>query len=186
MRYTIAYTREFHCHDLRIREPLHSSLRIIPVEFIQPCLQVLSMINASTYCAALFSLQVNGSSISVSLPYAGPGYIVSAYGRALRYEAASIGLVVTVNLWSVTVNINNTFATLLNGLCGNFDGNKTNDLMTENGTDVSGQPRGQGPKMIGDSYVVEDPEQLNGTAYVGLRFFVMAVMCIIVYVLGFR
>ena len=96
------------------------------------------------------------------------------------------GLVVTVNLWSVTVNINNTFATLLNGLCGNFDGNKTNDLMTENGTDVSGQPRGQGPKMIGDSYVVEDPEQLNGTAYVGLRFLVMAVMCIIVYVLGFR
>lgn len=56
----------------------------------------------------------------------------------------------------LTVSIPRTlYSGRVNGLCGNSDGNTTNDWTKSDGTDVSGQPLAA--NLLGDSFVVPDP-----------------------------
>jgi zonadhesin len=110
------------------------------------------------------ALQLNSAPLLISaIYYSNAGFTVSYYGRAVRYEVPSIGLVVLYDGWQASVTVPVQFAGLLQGICGNYDGNPGNDLTTADGVDVRVQPNAA--NLVGDSYVVSDPEEIGGTEY---------------------
>jgi hypothetical protein len=116
-------------------------------------------------------MQLNNAPLLVSDLYVNrAGYQVSIYGRAVRYEVPSIGLIVVFDGWAVNVTVSSQFAGLLQGLCGNYDGDQANDLTTADGVDVSGRPNAA--NLVGDSFAVPDPEETGNAGY-GSRFHVM-------------
>jgi von Willebrand factor type D domain len=57
----------------------------------------------------------------------------------------------------MTVAVPATYNGKLDGVCGNGDGNSDNDLTTADGLDVRNDANAF--NLVGDSYVVPDPEQ---------------------------
>lgn len=117
-------------------------------------------------CWSLVSLQSSLSSIfqvsdeSVSLPYtdAAGSFRIFYSGRTARYEA-EFGLVVEFDgFWTLSISVPSTFSGKLTGLCGDFNGDVTDDLVKQSGDAPSGTDVG---KEIGDSYVVDDPENTD-------------------------
>jgi len=109
--------------------------------------------------AVQVNVLLNNAPLPISRSYSGAaGYIVSNYGRGVRFDAPSVGLIVTFDAYKVNVTVSVRFAGQLQGLCGNYDGNPDNDLTTPTGVDVSGRP--DGDIIFGDSFVVRDPADI--------------------------
>jgi hypothetical protein len=116
-------------------------------------------------------IQLNNVPLLLSDHYvSSAGYSIFIHGRAVRYEVSSIGLIVEFDGWNVNVTVSSQFAGLLQGLCGNYDGNRANDLTTADGVDVSGRPNAA--NLVGDSFAVPDPEETGNAGY-ELRFNLM-------------
>ena len=91
-------------------------------------------------------------------PYVGPGflYTIQLSGSYVLFQA-SFGVQVAFDgRFALRVSIPHTsYSGQVYGLCGNNDGNITNDWTKLDGTDVSGQPLAA--NLLGDSFVVPDP-----------------------------
>jgi von Willebrand factor type D domain len=81
-------------------------------------------------------------------------------GQYVRYDTI-FGLSVAFDgQWSITVNVPTTLHVgQMCGMCGNNDNNADNDLTTADGTYVGNLPNAG--NLVGDSYVVADPTQIN-------------------------
>jgi von Willebrand factor type D domain len=77
-------------------------------------------------------------------------------GSAVRLET-TFGVAIEYDgTWTLRVFVPQVqYAGLMRGLCGNNDGNASNDWTLANGTNVAGVGDAS---MIGDSFVVYDPE----------------------------
>ena len=77
-------------------------------------------------------------------------------GNSIRLET-DFGLVVEYDGdWVGNVQVPSEYRNLVQGICGDYDGDPSNDHTTKNGIDVSGEPdRGS---RIGNSWIVHDPE----------------------------
>ena len=101
---------------------------------------------------------MNGTSVQV--PYTTPDWSIKYDGQNVRYQAL-FGLSVTFDgQWSITVNVPTTlYVGEMCGMCGNNDNNAENDLTMANGTYVGYLPNAG--NLVGDSYVVPDPAQID-------------------------
>jgi hypothetical protein len=120
----------------------------------------LEVFSFNLYCYVCFLPQING--VAVNLPYSSPLYSVYFSGGFVRYQT-TFGLAVeTDGSFVVHIFVPSTYRSLLNGLCGNFDGVSTNDLVYNN-TDYSSNPR-----QFGDFYIFPETTA-NGSTYVKVR-----------------
>lgn len=101
--------------------------------------------------------QVDG--FQVQIPYTSSIFNVYYDGTTVRCDT-DFGLSVTFDgTWVITVSVPSTYNGKMIGLCGNGDGDPDNDLTSADGVDVRGQANAF--NLVGDSYVVPDPEQPN-------------------------
>ncbi|CAK6449822.1 unnamed protein product [Pipistrellus nathusii] len=74
---------------------------------------------------------------AVSLPYTGNGLQITPFGQSMRLVAKQLELELVV-LWGpgahLTVLVEDKHKGRMCGLCGNFDGEKTNEFLSEDGT----------------------------------------------------
>jgi len=103
--------------------------------------------------------QVN--SLTVNLPYATSCYSIDFNGNFVQLDSVD-GVRVQFNgFWLVTIQLPENYFNATQGMCGNNNGNATDDLTTSNGTFV-GSDSDPGT-TIGNSYVVTDSSDNNGT-----------------------
>jgi hypothetical protein len=68
------------------------------------------------------------------------------------------GLVVESDgVWLAVLKVPDTYSNNLEGLCGNFDRNKDNDLVTSDGVDVQNEENAH--TKFGNSWKVDDPDE---------------------------
>jgi len=106
------------------------------------------------------ALSVNG--LAVQLPYTSRNgtYTVRYSGSYARYDT-KFGLRVERSGYTFIVYVPGSANGRMTGLCGNNDGNATNDITLANGTYVGNRPNG--PTLVGDSYIIYDDENPAGT-----------------------
>lgn len=84
------------------------------------------------------------------------GFSIVYSGRFVRLET-DFGLVVESDgIWASTVRIPDSYNGKMSGLCADSNNDRSNDLSTADGTDVSQAPNKY--SMIGNSHQVPDPE----------------------------
>lgn len=91
-------------------------------------------------------------------PYSGrnDSYKVSYLGRYILYSTP-FGLSVEFDgFYTIFIYLPSMYSGNMTGLCGNSDGNVTNDFTTSNGTYVGTDP--DAANLLGDSYIIADPE----------------------------
>lgn len=93
---------------------------------------------------------MNGATVSV--PYCTANYSVYNSGMFIRYQT-TFGLAVEIGGSTVNVYAPPIYRGLLRGICGNFDGDPSNDLISKDGLDYSRETG-----AFGYTWVVE-----NGT-----------------------
>lgn len=62
-----------------------------------------------------------------------------------------------------SITVSDEYANCLTGICGDFDGNSSNDLKQSDNIDESLRKVSPSHAEIGDSYIVSDPENLGNT-----------------------
>lgn len=106
-----------------------------------------------------FMQQVNN--VIVQVPYITAKYNIYYSGRSIRYET-TFGLAVEFDgSWMISVYVPEMYFGIMGGLCGNNDNSTDNDLTLADGTYVGNVLNGA--TLFGDSYVVNDPEQMNAS-----------------------
>ena len=90
-----------------------------------------------------------------------PKFRIITNGRMVRFETnsetAGISLVVEYDGRSrALIRISSQYQNGMEGLCGNFDGDPTNDMRLKNGTDVRSHSKKY--SLIGNSWKVYDAE----------------------------
>ena len=100
--------------------------------------------------------------MAVQLPYTSRNgtYTVRYSGSFARYDT-KFGLRVERSGYTFIVYVPGSANGRMTGLCGNNDGNATNDITLANGTYVGNRPNG--PTLVGDSYIIYDDENPDGT-----------------------
>ena len=84
-----------------------------------------------------------------------PLFTITKNGRFVRFEATT-GLVVEFDgFWVGLIKIPDSYAMKVDGLCGNFDGDANNDMMT------SGKVLTTNYAEVGNSWKVNDPDNLQ-------------------------
>ena len=84
-----------------------------------------------------------------------PLFTITKNGRFVRFEATT-GLVAEFDgFWVGLIKIPDSYAMKVDGLCGNFDGDANNDMMT------SGKVLSTNYAEVGNSWQVNDPENIG-------------------------
>jgi len=99
----------------------------------------------------LSNVQVNN--VVQNIPYSlDSTYTVDYVGLSVRIQT-TFGVVVEYDGWTkVSVLVPPSYNSLLTGLCGNYDGNSTNDWTTADGTYVGDNVNKT--DLLGDSFIV--------------------------------
>ncbi|ESN92723.1 hypothetical protein HELRODRAFT_189589 [Helobdella robusta] len=113
--------------------------------------KVIRFIKIGESYSAIASVTVDG--VSVEPPHVNNDFTIIYNADGLELRTTDGSLVVGYNVNGMaSVDIPNYLTKKVYGICGNFDGNQGNDLVTKDGQDVSGM-RDPG-KFVGDSYIV--------------------------------
>jgi len=101
--------------------------------------------------------QVNN--ITTPLPYQSAQYVADYSGRFVQIQT-SFGVSIEYDgLAYGSVSVPPTYARKLTGICGNNDGNATNDWTTSSGSFVGNLA--DAANQLGDSFIVSDTENVG-------------------------
>ena len=100
------------------------------------------------------SFQVNNETVYPDRSFR-PHFRITKNGLFTRFEAKD-GLIVDYDGdWIGLIRVPDSYRDKINGLCGNYDGDADNDMMTSNNTLTTSYSE------VGNSWQVDDPEVLK-------------------------
>jgi hypothetical protein len=107
-------------------------------------------------------VQVNGA--QVQIPYKqSDKFKISYDGRRVQYDTP-FGLSVSFDgFWTIVVSVPDSYAGKMCGMCGNNDGDPSNDMTMKNGIFVGDMVNGK--TLFGNSWIVNDTENPNPDGY---------------------